>query len=219
VQDILLKKLGISAAVVGYDFQFGKGRTGTAESLHALGAHIGLRVEMIERVEADASGKLEAVHSQNIRKALQEGDVRRAADLLGHPWFVTGEVVHGKKLGRTLGFPTANIALDPSCQLRLGIYAIRLCVGGKSYDGVASFGRRPTFDNGAVLLEVYLFDFNGDLYGQAVEVAFYGFIRGEEKFDSVEALIERMKVDVREAKLCLAAAPSLFAQSAVAPRP
>lgn len=207
VQEILVKQLGIAAAVVGYDFQFGKGRTGNALRLRALAASEGVRVEIIERVEADDNGTLEAVHSQHIRQALRAGDVALAAAWLGHPWFVTGEVVHGKKLGRTLGFPTANIALDPSCELKLGIYAIRLRCDDKIYDGVASFGRRPTFDNGAVLLEAYLFDFKGDIYGKEVEVAFYGFIRAEAKFDSIDALVARMNVDVSEAKACLAAHP------------
>jgi riboflavin kinase / FMN adenylyltransferase len=207
VSAILAQKLGITAAVVGYDFQFGKGRSGNAQRLRALAANEGIRVEIIERVDADAQGTLEAVHSQRIRHALSEGDVTLAAHLLGYPWFAIGEVVHGKKLGRTLGFPTANIALDPSCQLKLGIYAVRLEVDGHSYDGVASFGRRPTFDNGAVLLEVFLFDFAGDLYGKVVEVAFYDFIRGEAKFDSVEALVERMNIDVMHAKASLAAHP------------
>lgn len=207
VETVLVSQLGISAIVVGYDFQFGKGRTGNALRLRALAANAGVRVEIIERVEFDDKGTLEAVHSRRIREALSSGDVSRAADLLGYPWFVMGEVVHGKKLGRTLGFPTANISLDPSCDLRLGIYAVRTRVDGQIYDGVASFGRRPTFDNGAVLLEVFLFDFAGDLYGKVVEVAFYGYIRGEAKFDGIEALVERMAIDVEEAKSVLAAHP------------
>ena len=111
---------------------------------------------------------------------------------------------HGDKRGRELGFPTANIALDPANRLKHGIYAVTIDVDGKLHQGVASFGRRPTFDNGAPLLEVFVFDFDGDLYGKDVEVAFYDYIRGEAKFDSVDSLVERMRVDVEEARKLLA---------------
>ena len=106
-----------------------------------------------------------------------------AAELLGAPWFVSGEVIHGAKRGRELGFPTANLRLDPSCGLKHGIYAVRVGIAGKRHDGVASFGVRPMFDDGAPLLEVFLFDFDGDLYGQTIDVAFIGWMRHEQKFD------------------------------------
>ena len=153
---------------------------------------------------ADADGSLEAVHSGNARKALLEGDVARARALLGHDYFVTGQVVHGQKLGRTLGFPTANLVLDPSCQLRHGIYAVRIVIDGVTHKGVASWGRRPTVDNGRPLLEIFVFDFSGDLYGKEVEVAFVEWIRGEEKFDGLDALKARIDLDVVEAKSILA---------------
>ena len=134
--------------------------------------------------------------------------------MLGGPWFVTGEVIHGEKRGRDLGYPTANIRLDKNCGLRHGIYAVRVARGeGKDqlrFDGVASFGRRPTFDNGAPLLEIFLFDFDGDLYGRVLDVAFIGFIREEFKFDSVQALIARMDEDSSRARSILAAAPEAF---------
>jgi riboflavin kinase/FMN adenylyltransferase len=123
-------------------------------------------------------------------------------------------VIHGEKRGRDLGYPTANLRLDRNCGLRHGIYAVRVGLGqGKDqvrYDGVASFGRRPTFDNGAALLEVFLFDFNGDLYGSLIDVAFIGFIREELKFDSVDALVARMDDDSARARAVLAAAPAAF---------
>ena len=112
---------------------------------------------------------------------------REANELLGYPWFVSAEVVHGDKRGRELGYPTANLRLDPGCGLKHGIYAVRVGIGARRYDGVASFGRRPMFDQGTVLLEVFLFDFTGDLYGEVVDVAFVDWIRPELKFDSVEA--------------------------------
>src|SRR5205807_3028573 len=134
--------------------------------------------------------------------------------MLGGPWFVTGKVIHGEKRGRDLGYPTANIRLDKHCGLKHGIYAVRVGRGqGKDqvrFDGVASFGRRPTFDNGAPLLEVFLFDFDGDLYGSVLDVAFIGFIRDELKFDSVAALVARMNDDSARARAALAAAPDAY---------
>jgi riboflavin kinase/FMN adenylyltransferase len=130
--------------------------------------------------------------------------------LLGYPWFVSGPVIHGEKRGRDLGFPTANIRLDPHCGLKHGIYAVRMAVDGVLHDGVASFGRRPTFDNGAPLLEVFLFDFAGDLYGKTVDVAFIGWIRPELKFDSIEALKRRMETDAAQAKDALARSAGAF---------
>ncbi len=126
-----------------------------------------------------------------------------AAELLGYPWFVSGEVIHGEKRGRDLGFPTANLRLDPACALKHGIYAVRVMLGGKPLDGVASFGRRPTFDNGAPLLEVFLFDFAGDLYGQPIDVAFIAWLRPEQRFESVEALVAQMNRDSEQARAAL----------------
>ena len=119
-------------------------------------------------------------------------------------------MVHGEKRGRALGYPTANIRLDNNCGLRHGIYAVRVGLGAERFDGVASFGRRPTFDNGAPLLEIFLFDFKDDLYGRALDVAFIGFIRDELKFDSIDALIRQMDDDSARAKAMLAAAPDAF---------
>jgi riboflavin kinase/FMN adenylyltransferase len=134
--------------------------------------------------------------------------------MLNGPWFITGEVIHGQKLGRDLGYPTANIRLPTSCGLRHGIYAVRVGRGqGNSverFDGVASFGRRPTFDNGAPLLEVFLFDFKGDLYGQALDVAFIAFLRDEMKFEGIEPLIRQMDDDSAKARAALATAPDAF---------
>jgi len=119
-------------------------------------------------------------------------------------------VIHGEKRGRDLGFPTANIRLDKNCELKHGIYAVRVGRGAERFDAVASFGRRPTFDNGAPLLEVFLFDFKGDLYGAEIDVAFISFIREELKFDSVEALVARMNDDSARARAALAAAPDVY---------
>ena len=148
--------------------------------------------------------------SSSIRAALAEGRVVEAAELLGYPWFAAGTVVPGDRRGRDLGFPTANIALDPACGLKHGIYAVRVGVGGPRRNGVASFGTRPTFDNGAPLLEVHVFDFSGDLYGAPLDVAFIGWIRPELKFDSVDALVRRMDDDARLARAALARAGDAF---------
>jgi riboflavin kinase/FMN adenylyltransferase len=142
--------------------------------------------------------------------ALAEGQIAEATAMLDGPWFVTGEVIHGEKRGRDLGYPTANLRLDPNCGLRHGIYAVRVGLGEQRIDGVASFGRRPTFDNGAPLLEVYLFDFAGDLYGQTMDVAFIAYIRDELKFDSIDALVRQMNDDSVAARAALTAAPNVF---------
>jgi riboflavin kinase / FMN adenylyltransferase len=206
VNDILLHRLGIAGAAVGYDFRFGKNRAGTPELLAAEGARRHFAVDIVPAV---ASGG-ERISSGAIRAALAAGQVKEAAAALGYPWFVSGEVVHGDKRGRELGYPTANLRLDPSCELRHGIYAVRVGIGSARYDGVASFGRRPMFDIGTVLLEVFLFNFSGDLYGQSIDVAFIDWIRHELKFDSVEELVRRMDEDSRVARIALARSEGAF---------
>jgi riboflavin kinase/FMN adenylyltransferase len=196
---ILVKNLQIGGAAIGFDFHFGQNRAGSPTYLAEQGAALGFAVDIVPPLEDEGR----PVSSGAVRAALKEGKVVEAAELLGAPWFVSGEVIHGEKRGRDLGFPTANIRLDPHCGLKHGIYAVRVAVDGVLRDGVASFGRRPTFDNGAPLLEVFLFDFSGSLYGRTVDVAFIGWIRSELKFDSVEALADRMAVDVEQAKAAL----------------
>src|SRR5690242_6405082 len=202
----LIERLGISGIAVGYDFHFGKGRSGSPALLVSEAPRLGIEVDVQAHVDIDER----PVSSTAIRMALAEGQIADATAMLGGPWFVTGAVVHGDKRGRDLGYPTANIRLDNSCGLKHGIYAVRVGRGKMRIDGVASFGRRPTFDNGAPLLEVFLFDFKGDLYGEILDVAFIGFIREELKFDSVDALIRRMDEDSATARAQLAAAPEAF---------
>jgi riboflavin kinase / FMN adenylyltransferase len=206
----LIERLGISGIAVGYDFHFGKGRVGSPSLLVAEAPRLGIEVDVQPHIDIDER----PVSSSAIRMALAEGQIADATVMLGGPWFVTGEVIHGEKRGRDLGYPTANIRLDHNCGLRHGIYAVRVGRGQGidqvRLDGVASFGRRPTFDNGAPLLEIFLFDFNGDLYGETLDVAFIGLIREELKFDHVEALIQRMDEDSAEARAQLAVAPGAF---------
>src|SRR6202140_3055783 len=206
----LIERLGISGIAVGYDFHFGKGRVGSPSLLVNEAPRLGIEVDVQPHVDIEER----PVSSSAIRMALAEGQIEDATSMLGGPWFVTGEVIHGEKGGRDLGFPTANIRLDKNCGLKHGIYAVRVGRGaGKDqvrFDGVASFGRRPTFDNGAPLLEVFLFDFEGDLYGTALDVAFIGFIRDELKFSSADALGKQMDDDSARARAALAAAPDAF---------
>src|SRR6202166_1302442 len=196
VNDILLNRLGISGAAVGYDFRFGHQRAGTPDLLAQHGARRNFSVDVVPAVEIDGR----RISSGVIREALVAGHIEEANELLGYPWFVSGEDVHGDKRGRELGYPTANIRLDPACGLRHGIYAVRVGLGDKRYDGVASFGRRPMFDTGAVLLEIFLFDFSGDLYGRTLDVAFVAWIRHELNFPTVEDLVRRMDEDSRLAR-------------------
>src|ERR1700684_633764 len=202
----LIERLRISGIAVGYDFHFGKGRVGSPGLLVAEAPRLGIEVD----VQAHVDIAERPVSSSAIRMALAEGQIEEATALVAGPWFINGEVIHGQKRGRDLGYPTANIRLDKNCGLQHGIYAVRVGRGDQRFDGVASFGRRPTFDNGAPLLEVFLFDFKGDLYGATLDVAFIGFIREELKFDSVDALVRRMDQDSAEARATLAAAPDAF---------
>jgi riboflavin kinase/FMN adenylyltransferase len=206
VERILVGCLGIGGAAIGFDFHFGQNRAGSPQYLTEQGARLGFAVDIVPPLEDEGR----PVSSGAVRRALSEGRVVEAAELLGSPWFVTGEVIHGDKRGRTLGFPTANMKLDPACGLKHGIYAVRARVDGRLVDGVASFGRRPMFDDGAPLLETFLFDFDGDLYGQTIEVALIGWIRPEQKFDSIETLKRVMASDSAQARDALARASSAF---------
>ncbi len=206
----LIGRLGVSGIAVGYDFHFGKGRGGSPTLLAAEAPKFGIEVHIQSHI--DLLGR--PISSSAIRAALSEGRIMEATDMLGGPWFVTGSVIHGEKRGRDLGYPTANIRLDPNVALKHGIYAVRVGMGNgadaQRYDGVASFGRRPTFDNGAPLLEVFLFDFNGDLYGQELDVAFIGFIRDELKFEGIDMLVRQMDDDSARAKMLLGASHGAF---------
>ncbi len=200
VQHLLVERLGAAGVVVGQDFHFGKGRQGTPDFLAEAGHRHGFAVRFVEPYR-DETGAI--VSSSAIRAALAEGDLATARRMLGHAYAVSGEVIHGAKRGRELGYPTANIALDAGNGLRHGIYAVRIEIDGEPRAGVASFGRRPMFDNGAPLLEVYVIDFSGDLYGKRVTVSFEAFLRGEARFDSLEALIRQMDADQAEARRIL----------------
>ena len=199
VERILVSGFGIAGAAIGFDFHFGQNRAGSPQYLAEQGAKRGFTVDIVPPLEDEGR----PISSGSVRQALTAGKVVEAAELLGAPWFVSGDVIHGDKRGRELGFPTANMRLDPACGLKHGIYAVRVRVGERIHDGVASFGRRPMFDDGAPLLEVFLFDFTGDLYGQTIDVAFIGWIRREQTFASIEALKSQMDADVAQARAIL----------------
>ncbi len=206
VAQVLVERYAVAGITVGDDFHFGKGRAGTPGLLQALGHEHGFAVDIVPAY-LDGSQR---VSSGAIRNALGAGEVELAAQLLGYPWFVTGEVVHGDRRGRELGFPTANIRLDPQCGLAHGVYAVRVGLGEARYDGVANFGRRPMFDTGVVLLEVFLFDFAGDLYGRMLDVSFIARLRPEEKYASIPDLVRQMEADADNARAALAREQGAF---------
>ncbi len=206
VRRILVERFGIGGAAIGFDFHFGKNRMGSPVFLQGEGARYNFAVDVMPPLQDEGR----PVSSGTIRKALAAGRVIEAAELLGYPWFVSSTVVTGDKRGRALGYPTANLKLDPGCGLKQGIYAVRVGFDGKLYEAVASFGRRPMFDNGAPILEVFLFDFNGDLSGQRLDVAFLAWIRQEMKFDSIDDLIRQMDEDSAKAREALSRAPGAF---------
>jgi riboflavin kinase / FMN adenylyltransferase len=195
IEKILVGRFGIGGAAIGFDFHFGQKRAGSPSYLAEQGERLGFAVDIVPPLEDEGR----PVSSGAVRAALSDGKVVEAAELLGAPWFVSGEVIHGDKRGRELGFPTANIKLDATCALKHGIYAVRVDISGKRHDVVASFGVRPMFP-GAPLLEVFLFDFDGDLYDRSIDVAFIGWIRPEMKFASIETLKRHMMADASQAR-------------------
>jgi riboflavin kinase / FMN adenylyltransferase len=198
---MLADEIGAAAVVTGQDFTFGKGRTGDAAALAALGAARGMAAEAVGAVGSEG----ETVSSSRIREALKTGDCATATRLLTRPFAIRSVVIDGDKLGRTIGYPTANIALGAYLRPRYGIYAVRgRLADGRVLDGVANLGVRPTFDPPKELLEPYFFDFSGDLYGQTIEVELIAFLRDEAKFDGLEALTAQIEQDCADAKAVLA---------------
>ncbi|MRG67454.1 bifunctional riboflavin kinase/FAD synthetase [Rhizobium pusense] len=202
VQSILIDWLHASAVVTGFDFHFGKGREGGPAFLMEAGKRHCFDVTLVDAFRDEGA---DVVSSSRIRSLLCEGDVAGAAGLLGYRFTVESEVIGGQKLGRTLGYPTANMALAPETELKAGIYAVRFRrPDGSIRDGVASFGYRPTVtDNGAALLETFVFDFSGDLYGEVCSVSFFGHLRDELKFDGLDPLVAQIKRDEEEARAML----------------
>ncbi|GLK56758.1 riboflavin kinase/FMN adenylyltransferase [Methylopila capsulata] len=210
VAEVLARRLGAHTVVVGWDFHFGRGRLGSPAFLAEAGPRHGMFVEVVP-----PHGGATPVSSSAIRDLLAAGDLAAANRLLGRRWTVETEVVHGDKRGRELGFPTANLVLPPETRLAYGIYAVRALVDGAIVNGVASFGSRPQFDDGAPRLEVFLLDFSGDLYGKRLRVELVAWQRAEAKFESVEALIAQMERDKAEARRLLTQPEDPLAPSAL----
>ncbi len=213
VDEVLVAHLGIAGAVTGFDFHFGKDRAGGPAFLMAAGGTRGFDVTLVDAFRDEGA---EVVSSSRIRALLEAGDVSGGAGLLSYRYTVEAEVTSGRQLGRTLGYPTANMALPEDNRLRHGIYAVRLRrPDGSLHDGVASFGRRPTVESdGVPLLETFVFDFSDSLYGETCAVSFFGYLRGEEKFDGLDALLAQMKRDEAEARALLGGVRPLSALDA-----
>jgi riboflavin kinase/FMN adenylyltransferase len=201
-RDWLAERLGLSHVVTGEDFTFGKGRSGHARELAAYGKTLGFTAQALSPV---TEGGDEAISSTRIRAALQDGDMALAAGLLSRPFTVAMPVVHGDKRGRTIGVPTANQELGPYLRPRYGVYAVRARLpGGELRPGVANFGIRPMFTPPRELLETWIFDWSGDLYGQLLEVELVAFLRPEMKLEGLDALKAQIDADVKAARIMLA---------------
>ena len=193
-KDYIIEKIGIKEIIVGYDHHFGKGRSGDVNTLRKMGIEFGFDVTTVEPFKIND----EAVNSTKIRKALSEGNIKTANAFLGRGYSFSGIVIEGDRRGRELGFPTANISIDNEEKLlpSLGIYAVELMFDNEKYQGLLSVGIRPTFYNsGKIIPEVYLYDFNRDIYNKTITVKIIDWIRAEEKFPSAEALVEQMQKD------------------------
>ncbi len=201
-RDVLADGIGASHVSVGFDFRFGRGRMGDAARLASLGRALGFGVTIVEKIEALGH----KASSTAIREALIAGEPKKAAEILGHDWIVDGVVEHGEKRGRTIGFPTANLHLGELIHPKHGVYAVRVRIAGedKWRGGVANFGRTPTTGLRDPLLETFIFDFDGDIYGKMIEVALVAYQRPELKFDTLDEMVEQMHQDKEDARVLLA---------------
>jgi riboflavin kinase / FMN adenylyltransferase len=196
VKDVLVDRLAARQVVVGFNHRFGRGARGDATLLRDLGSRLGFSVEVIEPLTVDGV----PVSSTAIRAALGRGDLDAAARMLGRPYTLPGKVVAGAGRGRTLGFPTANIAPDRPVLVAAGVYACTVEVGGQRRQAVVNVGVRPTFGEEVLAVEAYLFDFSGDLYGQTIRLAFVSRVREERRFVSIDALRAQIADDVETAR-------------------
>lgn len=196
VKSVLVDQLHIQKIIIGYDHRFGKNRTATIDDLISFGKQYGFEVEQISAQEINEI----SISSTKIRTALTEGEIGLANDYLGYPYFLTGTVVKGKQLGRTIGFPTANIELEEEYKLvpKNGVYVVTAEIDGKTIFGMLNIGFNPTFEGKNKTIEVHLFDFNSTIYNRQIRVTFLHRIRSEEKFESVEFL----KIQLEKDKEC-----------------
>lgn len=202
IRNVLFEALGVKHVVVGHDFKFGRNMSGTVATLREYGAELGFGVTEVAPVTVDG----ERVSSSRVRTTLGCGDLQTAARLLGRPYRMTGKVVHGGKLGRTLGYPTANLRLHRRTTPLSGIFATRVTGAGlQNAPAVASLGTRPTVDGRELLLEVHVFDYSGDLYGRYLHVDFVARLRDELRFPDLDALTRQMHADAAQARAILSA--------------
>lgn len=200
VEEVLVRTLGVRHVVVGHDFRFGKGHDGSVATLRGFGAGLGFEVSEVSPFEVDG----ERVSSSLIRGTLEAGDMVRAAKFLGRPYRITGKVIDGAKLGRQLGFPTANLRLHRRATPVAGVFAIRVSgCGLQDAPGVANLGTRPAINGGELLLEAHVFDYGGDLYRRYLHVDFIARLRDELWFPNVDALVEQMHKDAAQARAIL----------------
>ncbi len=198
-EDVVVRQLGAKAVVEGHDFRFGRGRAGTTDTLKSLCAVSGLSFEEVPQLHY----KGEPVSSSRVRSAIVSGDVALASELLARPYRIAGTVVSGAKRGRTIGFPTANLAEVPNVLPGNGVYAVRAAVDGRMWPGAANVGPNPTFGEDARKVEVHLIGFAGDVYGKPMAVEFVVRLRETRPFAGVNELIEQLKRDVESAKVAL----------------
>ena len=200
-EDVLIGRLRARGLLLGYDSAMGKNREGTPDRFAELGAELGFEVQSGQPFELDG----QPVSSTAIRKAIADGDLATARRYLGRFPGALGEVVHGDARGRTIGFPTANVALQNGALPPTAVYAVEAVVDGETFAAVANLGTRPTFGDGDNSLEVHLLDFDGDLYGRELEVTFRQMLREERRFDGVDELKAQIIRDVDAARACLKA--------------
>ena len=198
VKDILVDKLRIKKIVIGHDHRFGRNRTANIDDLIGFGEKYDFEVEQISVQEIDAV----SISSTKIRMALESGNIKLANDYLGYDYFLTGTVQKGRQLGRTIGFPTANLRVESTYKLipKIGVYIVRSIFDGKTVFGMMNIGTKPTVDGKNLSIEVYYLDFEADLYGNTVEVSLIDYIRDEQKFDSVALLQAQLENDKAYAK-------------------
>lgn len=202
VSTILVKHLKVKKVIIGYDHRFGCNRTANINDMRLFGEKYGFAVEEISVQEVDAV----SVSSTKIREALNRGDITTAEHYLGTPYSLTGTVVHGLKLGRTLGYPTANIEVTEKYKLipKDGVYVVCSYIGGRKVYGMMSIGKNPTIEGKGASIEVYFFDFDGDLYGQELTIEFIQYLREEQRFDTIEHLKEQLQNDETAARKAIA---------------
>ncbi|OWK72924.1 riboflavin biosynthesis protein RibF [Flavobacteriaceae bacterium JJC] len=194
VKQILVEKLNVKHLIIGHDHTFGKNRSGDFNLLQKMSSEFGFEVEQVEAVDFQSRH----ISSTQIRNALTEGNVKEANEMLGYVYSVSGEVIDGKKIGRTIGYPTANIAVNSMKLLpKKGAYIVDVFVNSQHFKGMLSIGTNPTVDGNSLSVEVYILDFNEDIYGKEISVNFREFLHDEIKFESLEKLIERLDEDQR----------------------